>query len=352
MFYFWFFVINAVFFNLFAVKATPSEVDREHRVEKKPVAAKLQKAWDLAQKQKEQELDGAHFKHRSYNFFQAPSACHAESLQVGKYLVGICHAKGHRPSQEDQHLVSSFSLLLPGGKVYPVEVFGVFDGHGGAEASLYLAKHLQAELVKTLQEFHPNGTLTDEGIWNALKLAFVRLSDRFKATGADSGTTATVAVMLDGNLWTANVGDSRTILQNSDKKIFQLSEDAKPDDYKYQKGIRKRGGVVFSDGHVPRINGILAVGRAVGDAGVGPGVSARPKITKVSLSKISSGSHLVLACDGIYDVASTRQTGGLVHKLGMRGWKKNPITIARDLVFSAYRAGSQDNLSALVVRIP
>jgi len=166
--------------------------------------------------------------------------------------------------------------------------------------------------------------------------------------GVHSGTTATVAILLDGNLWTANVGDSRTILQDASQGTMQLSEDAKPSDPQYLKGIKKRGGEVFSQ----RINGILAVGRALGDGNVGPGVSARPKITKIDLSEIRSGSYLILACDGIYDVASTRQIGGFVHKCTQRIWESSSLSLARDLVFSAYRAGSQDNLSALVVRIP
>ncbi|OGN58689.1 MAG: hypothetical protein A3C42_01330 [Chlamydiae bacterium RIFCSPHIGHO2_02_FULL_45_9] len=51
-----------------------------------------------------------------------------------------------------------------------------------------------------------------------------------------SGTTATVAMILDGKLWTANVGDSRTILDNG----IQLSEDAKPTDTHYRKGIENQ----------------------------------------------------------------------------------------------------------------
>ena len=342
------------YYNVFSkpldVQVVFPDVDREHRVEKKPVDVKLKKAWALAQKQKEQELDGSRFKYRSYNVFQAPNSCHTQSLQVGKYQIGVCHAQGRRPSQEDQHLATSFSLRLPKGEIYPVQLFGVFDGHGGSEASLYMEKHLQNELMKTLIHFHPEGKLTDEGIWNALKLAFVNLSDRFKQLDQNSGTTATVAMILDGKLWTANVGDSRTILEDSSKGTFQLSEDAKPSDTRYKKGIEKRGGSVEFHGDTPRINGILAVGRAVGDGSVGPGVSSRPKITKIDLSQIHSGSHLVLACDGIYDVASTRQVG---HALRQKSFfRKSPISVAQNLVFSAYRAGSQDNLSALVVRIP
>ena len=94
----------------------------------------------------------------------------------------------------------------------------------------------------------------------------------------------------------------------------------------------------------------MSVGRSLGDAHVGPGVSARPKITKIPLSKIPPGSHLVLVCDGVTDVASTKQIGVLVKQRAAEG--KSSLIIAENLVDSAYEANSEDNLSALVVRIP
>lgn len=44
---------------------------------------------------------------------------------------GACSMQGWRKSQEDAHIAH---LDLPG----DVHVFGVFDGHGGKEVSLYV----------------------------------------------------------------------------------------------------------------------------------------------------------------------------------------------------------------------
>lgn len=293
------------------------------------IADKLQKQYERAQNQAAQESD------KAFRYLTAPRSFlgQAHTERVSGYEVGVCHYIGRRPTMEDEHLATAFDLNIQG-RVYPVQLFGVFDGHAGNEASIYLKQNLKRELQRTLHEFCSNG-LTDEAIWNALKITFFRLDTNFRA---QSGSTATMAMILNGKLWTANVGDSRTILDNG----IQLSEDAKPDDPYYKKGIENRGGAVFHH----RINGNLAVARAVGDHSI-TGVCARPKITACPLAGIPPGSHLVLTCDGIYDVSSTRQVAAAV-----QAHKARPAEeLARNIVYSAYEAQSGDNLSALVVKM-
>lgn len=305
---------------------------RSHRIRQgaELIAGKLQNQFEHAQKQAAQEPD------KAFQYLAAPADFkgHAHLEKVAGHEVGICHFIGRRPKMEDEHLTTSFNLNV-GGKAYPVQLFGIFDGHGGGEASRYVKANLEFKLHETLKEFCAGG-LTDEAIWNALKITFVRLKEEFNEYR--SGTTATVAMLLDGKLWTANVGDSRTILDNG----IQLSEDAKPTDPRYQQGIENRHGMVYFG----RVNGNLAVARAVGDHNVGA-ISARPKITVYPLSMIPRGSHLILTCDGIYDVSSTKQVAAAVraHR------NQSAAELAKNIVYSAYEANSGDNLSALVVKL-
>ncbi len=305
---------------------------RSWRVRKGPelIEGKLQKQFERAQNQAAQEPD------KGFKYLPAPRDFegHVHTERMSGYEVGVCHYIGRRPTMEDEHLTTSFNLTI-GGKVYPVQLFGIFDGHGGDKASIYVRENLERELYRSLNEFCSDG-LTNEAIWNALKITFVRLKKEFNEP--KSGTTATVAMILDGKLWTANVGDSRTILDNG----VQLTEDAKPTDAYYKKGVENRGGMVFFN----RVNGILAVPRAVGDRNVGA-ISARPKITAIPVKKIPKGSHLILACDGIYDVSSTSQVVAAVraHK------DQSAEELAKNIVYSAYQANSGDNLSTLVVKL-
>lgn len=297
------------------------------------IQGKLEKELRCAQRQMLEEEDGENFHYLAGNL----GVSGAE--QVGGCNVGFCHFIGRRPTMEDEHLATAFDLNV-NGRNYPVRLFGIFDGHGGDATAKFLKARLKDMLEQTLIELNQNG-LTDEGIWNALKLTFVRLNQEFVG---ESGSTATVAMTLDGKLWTANVGDSRTILVNGEE-IMQLSEDAEPTNPRYRKGIENRGGEVRWNFGM-RVNGIIAVARAIGDHILNGAISARPKITMIPFERIRQGSQLVLACDGIYDVASTRQVGGAI-----KGhWNHSPERKAKNLVFSAHQAQSQDNLSAMVVQ--
>lgn len=324
---------------------------RENRIRTGPDAIKRKLAKELAtaQLQRSAETDKRFAYQLATGDIQGSDGTSptVERHNVFGRDVGVCHFIGRRKEMEDEHVATSFDLNV-GGEVYPVSLFGVFDGHGGGQASAYVRENLQKKLVEMLTRFCPN-ELTNEGIWNALKLTFVGLNKDLAHPRA--GTTATVSMILDGKVWTANVGDSRTILDDA----TQLSEDAKPNDPRYRQGIEDRGGQVYHRfGHVPRINSILAVARAIGDHGIRglndsslQPVSARPKITMIPLSEIEPGTHLILACDGIYDVASTRQVAG-----GVKGDKDGSnIQLAQNIVHSAFIAGSTDNLSALVVKL-
>lgn len=249
--------------------------------------------------------------------------------------VDIAWMQGKRETMEDEHLATTFSIAI-GKKTYPVSLFGVFDGHGGTQASKYLKANMVEYIKKYLER---NETLSDGAIFNALKLAFVDLDRHF--TGRD-GSTACISILLDGNLWVANSGDTRAVLNNGGE-TEQLSNDAKPDLKPFYKRVIKRGGKVVERG-VARVNGTLAVAGAIGDHFlIGKEgykcVSPRPKITKTPLSEIAENAELIIACDGLWDVCSSQQA--VDSKLSARG-----------LIHAAYMAGSTDNISAMTISIP
>lgn len=257
---------------------------------------------------------------------------------------------------EDQHLASGLNFTANGKKV-SASVFGIFDGHGGDGASYFTSRHMNSYLSNNLSKFCKNG-IDATGISQALRQTFLEID---AAYGGEAGTTATVALMIDGDLWIANAGDSRAVLKNGDGntpffgyKAQQLTKDMKPSDNDCQKSIEKRGGLVAKVRGVSRVNSILAVGRAIGDWGIqGSGnkkcISPLPKITHVPKNKIAQGSELILACDGLWDVASSKQAAYGVNWLKSQGHDNGRI--ASHLGSTAYKAGSQDNISVMVVSL-
>lgn len=326
---------------------TPRE--REERIRSaETIPDRLVRQLERAQFQMIQESARA-FQHAS-----APQGWDEHEELVGGLRVGVSHVQGRRQTMEDEHIAKEFELEIAG-RTYRGHLFGIFDGHGGSLVAQFLRDNLQRKLQQTLIEFNREG-LTEDGIWNALKMTCVRLNRDLESLhpqiARNQGSTATIAMILDGNLWTANVGDSRTVLDNNGTP-FQLSRDAKPADPLFRAGIEHRGGNV-TDGGTPRVNGILAVARAFGDLQLNGAVSVRPTITVISLSVIQPESHLILCCDGIFDVARTIDVVNLAYRSrGFFAWNRRLSVgeIARDITSTAYQAGSTDNLSALVVKI-
>ena len=327
---------------------TPKKLSSEKRLNRtrqgeKLIADKLQKELSCAEKQASKEPN------KAFKYLPAPIDFKpAHFSRVHAHIeAGVCYYQGQRESMEDDDLITFFELIVED-KTYPVQLFGVFDGHGGSWASRYVKLHLKEQLQETLTEFCFD-RLTDESIWNALKITFVELhkglaqwKDEQDLSHISGGTCATVAMILNEKLWVANAGDSRAILDNG----CQLSEDAKPENPRYKRGIESRGGKVLTVGRVARVNENLSLARALGDHNV-KGINPRPKITMCPLSEIPEKSCLILACDGIYDVSSTRQVAAAVraHK------DSSAAQLAKNIVYSAYKAGSKDNLSVLVVKL-
>ncbi|MGY0218129.1 PP2C family serine/threonine-protein phosphatase [Endozoicomonadaceae bacterium StTr2] len=268
--------------------------------------------------------------------------------------AAVATSHGRAPYMEDRHLTTSFNINI-GGREYPVKLSGVFDGHGGTEAAEFAVQNIQRFLINRLEEFNPQ-ELTDAGIWNALKLAMVDLNNSYNADLGEAfnpkaGTTANVCLMIDNNLWTANVGDSRALLVGPKNECLQLSRDAKPSDPDFKRSIEQRGGHV--DEKADRVlfpDGSLGIGtaRSLGEQRFDGVISARPKITKLECPAGGWGGHtLVQGCDGIFDVSTTRDIADFVHYGQEDGLTSEEI--ATGLVENVYRAGSFDNLSTMVI---
>eukprot|EP00808_Paulinella_micropora_P015369 g57233.t1 len=103
-------------------------------------------------------------------------------------------------------------------------------------------------------------------------------------------------------LYVANVGDSRAVLIRNGQAIC-MTVDHRPSDPQEDTRIKNAGGYVRGK----RVNGVLAVSRALGDHlmlkdnGV---VSAEPHVCATEIT--NQDSFLLMACDGVWDVVSNQ----------------------------------------------
>lgn len=94
-------------------------------------------------------------------------------------------------------------------------------------------------------------------------------------------------------LYTANVGDARIVLCRNGKAL-RLSYDHKGSDENEGRRIANAGGLILNN----RVNGVLAVTRALGDAYMKDLVTGHPYTTETVIQP-DIDEFIILACDGV-----------------------------------------------------
>ncbi len=342
---------------------TPQDEEGKASTVQQPIYTKIEKNCRFAKEQQDKEASKGFalkqaaipsFLSIKLKFSETMKSLRGESVLVGQNEVGIASCEGSRPSMEDADIATQFSFKI-NQKVYQANLFTVLDGHGGSGASAFVKEHLMNYLKEALEE-RKTTHLSDNDIGDALKNCCIKLDSDYPNDYYNDyvGTTATIAFVLGDKIWFANLGDSRAVLIKKDGTAVQATEDAKPNITRYQRRIEKRGGTVERGGNgIYRVNGNLAVATAIGDKGIKSSEGHRcilpnPKITCYPLADFKNG-HLVVACDGLWDVVSSNEIGKAIKK--MSDQKESVKQMAQRLVWSAIDGGSKDNVSTIVVKL-
>lgn len=143
--------------------------------------------------------------------------------------------------------------------------FGIYDGHGGAEAALYAKEHLMELIVRQKNFWSDN----DEDVLKAIKEGYIathyamwKEQAKWPKTPSGlpstAGTTASIAFIRRGKIYIGHVGDSGIVLgyQNSDSPNWlakPLTKDHKPESAGEIQRIKQCGGKVVSKSGVPRV---------------------------------------------------------------------------------------------------
>jgi len=246
--------------------------------------------------------------------------------------VGIAHDRNarFRRSMEDEHVIVDNFVGNP-----DQGYFAIYDGHGGRGAVDFTAKTLHKNLAEELEKNPQIDPL------EALKSAYLSTDSQMAVTQIQfSGTTCiTILIRKEGDeriLYSANAGDARAVL-NRDGVALRLSKDHKGSDEEETKRILDAGGFVTSN----RVNGILAVTRSLGDHAMKDYVIGDPFLTRVKLEP--TDKHVIIACDGLWDVASDQEAVDLVSQ------ETDAQKMSEKLLVHALRNGSTDNISVMVV---
>jgi protein phosphatase 2C family protein 2/3 len=245
--------------------------------------------------------------------------------------------QGLRPSMEDQALVAQ---LGPDAWLY-----AVLDGHGGKDAADYFANRIAATLLEYLQGGYYRQS--EDKIRMAITAAFLAEDQRWFERNPDefSGTTFTGVLVTPSALVTINLGDSRTLIQDTNGTL-RATVDQKPDETNEKIRIEAAGGFV-KNGYVNRI---LGVARALGDnylkAKNGKYLGKNAPVSPVPVVKLYprlGGETILIGCDGVFDVMSNEEAMEIY---------LTSVGSCKAVVEQALARGSSDNVTVMAVKLP
>ncbi|CAH8389354.1 unnamed protein product [Eruca vesicaria subsp. sativa] len=260
------------------------------------------------------------------------------------YRSGSCAEQGAKQFMEDEHICIDDLVQHLGASVDFSSLsafYGVFDGHGGTDAAVFVRKNILRFIVED--------TYFPLCVKKAIKNAFLKADYQFaddSSLDISSGTTALTALLFGRRLIVANAGDCRAVLGRRGRAI-ELSKDHKPNCIAEKTRIEKLGGVVY-DGY---LNGQLSVARAIGDWHMkGPKGSACPLTPEPELQETDlneDDEFLIIGCDGLWDVMSSQCAVTIARKELMI--HNDPERCSRELVREALKRNACDNLTVIVV---
>ena len=308
--------------------------------------------------------------------FDGATAAVLPAASVG-YSVDFDSQIGNRDEMEDTCVVCDDI-----GKGWETAWFGVYDGHSGARASEMAAEVLHKEAAK---EAPPPPGSDVGGVLAALRRAlceghtrldaqFVQRAQRGRAQAESAlrdvlqmelekkewlcGTTSVAMALRGGVASIGFAGDSLAVLSRGGVAV-ELTRAHKPHRADEFERIRAAGGWV--SGSVEkggRVNGILAVSRAIGDieykvlkeAAWGTQFSAdlvvaEPEVVPLVLRR--DDEYVLLGSDGLWDGVLYQEAVDAVH-----AWRNEHGTIdgvAQSLVQMSIDRNILDNVTCVVV---
>jgi len=294
-----------------------------------------------------------------------------ESKAGAGLRYGLSSMQGWRIEMEDAH--SAVIGLPEVGE--NISWFAVFDGHAGSRVSAHCSTHLLESISSTddfKEALKKEHQLSEEELMEKVKTGimsgFLELDEKLRkipevANGEDkSGTTACCVLITEKYVIFSNCGDSRGILSTKTGSANDASAsspvlatlDHKPSNPIERTRIENAGGNVM----IQRVNGSLAVSRALGDFEYKNVEGKSPKEQLVSpepefymkLREPEIDEFLVLACDGVWDVMTNEELTSFVSaRLRITD---DLETVANEVIDTCLHKGSRDNMSIIIIAFP
>jgi serine/threonine protein phosphatase PrpC len=256
-------------------------------------------------------------------------------------IIYYTSVKGRRETNEDKH---NIVLNLDGSskKCNAVNLFGIYDGHGGPLVSEYLHKNIPKyycrphHKIPFSKEYH--------------NLTFEQIQKKILDTnyGFDMGSTCLLNIMYkyknEYHMNIVNIGDSRMCIVYKNGHVQQITTDHKPDDISEKKRIEALGGEIYLDSEGVYRIGDLSLSKAFGD-GDNIHVSQKPDVFYKKICEMTY--YIVMGCDGLWDVVKNDELYSLLEEFK----KQKKTNLASGLATECLNRNCSDNISIIVIEI-
>ncbi len=257
--------------------------------------------------------------------------------------------QGKRESNEDHHFIC-LNREKKDQKYSPVDMIGIFDGHGGSKVSKYISEEFPKYMMNKDIKYP----------WSKKQIISIcdKIQEKLKQFDYSygCGSTALIVSIFEVNntkyMNIMNTGDCRAVCCNSSNIAVQLTKDHSPELFNEKNRIEALGGKVWNDKGTWRVNN-LSVSRSFGDYDTFPLVTHRPDLYGYT---VTGNRFLIIACDGLWESLDNDDAVEFVlNKCFVcengKTKKKDNINsnIAADLANYAIEQGSGDNISVVII---
>lgn len=242
---------------------------------------------------------------------------------------------------------------------------GVYDGHGGTEASKFINHNVFSNFKKIVSEQQDVSEITIKKAFASTEEGFLSLVKKqwlSKPHMASVGSCCLVGVICNGLLYIANAGDSRVVLGRAERgtrevTALQLSTEHNANIETVRNELRclhpNDSQIVVQKHKVWRVKGIIQVSRSIGDAYLKKSEFNReplqPKFRlpepfhkpilnpepEILVRKLQPGDRfLIFASDGLWEHLSNQEAVDIVQNFPRKG-------IAKMLVKAALREAAK-----------
>jgi PPM family protein phosphatase len=260
-----------------------------------------------------------------------------QRVNPAQLIVGCGHSVGRQRDHNEDALFTMTSSLVADSNQVPFGLYIVADGMGGHQhgelASGLAVRAISGHILRKLYLpfFGLLPQMPDESLQEIMQEAVMEGHRAIVKESVNSGTTATVAVILGDQLMISHVGDSRAyaIYPGGSYKILTR-------DHSLVKRLEELGQITNEEAALHPQRNVLY--RALGqNEPFEPDINSHP---------LPRGGYLLLCSDGMWGTVTNEEITATVRD------HPKPEIACQKLVDAANAAGGPDNISVIIIHIP